>query len=106
MANWVEAKQMDERTQCLVYGFIKLSQKSLSKESSHSIIPDLIIWIILSFYHIKDEWDQESTHKSYKINGDSLLKIPERPKRDRTAFLKHVVTKGTYRWSFKNIKYN
>ena len=51
--DWTRAKQLDKKTQSLIFGFVRESQDILSKDSLYSIISELIIWIILSFYEIK-----------------------------------------------------
>ena len=100
---WTKAKELDEKTQCLVFGFVKESQKLLSDSSSYWNISDLIIFIILSFYQIKDEWDEENSHKAYKIEDDILVKVDEENAwvKNRSAFMTQIVSKGTFRWKFK-----
>ena len=72
--DWTKAKRLDERSECLVFGFVRESQMLLNNDDSYSIITDLIIWIILSFYDIKDEWDKVYADESYKIDGTMLTK--------------------------------
>ena len=102
-ADWTKAKSLNQKTQCLVFGFVKESQQLLNKDSSSSVITDLIIFIILSFYQIKDEWDSQNSHESYTIVGDLLIKKDEIDffSPNRSAFLKHVVTEGIFKWQFK-----
>ena len=92
MANWTKAKESDERSKCLVFGFVRESQKLLDNNESHVTISPLIIWIILSFCCIKDEWDTKYTDKSYEIVGDLLRKGKNTGA--KTAIMKHAVSKG------------
>ena len=100
--DWTRAKQLDKKTQSLIFGFVRESQDILSKDSLYSIISELIIWIILSFYEIKDEWDKVSTHKSYKIDGDLLITTKsDNIWAPRSAFLKQSVSSGIFTCRFR-----
>ena len=99
---WIKAKSLDRKTQCLVFGFVRESQQLLPDTAS-SMITELIIFIILSFYQIKDEWDSQNSHESYKVVEDLLIKedMAYSWSPNRSAFLKHVVTFGIFKWTFK-----
>ena len=90
---WKKAKELDPKVQMLVFGFVRISQKTFDDSSSSiMMIPDLIIFIILSFYQLKDEWDEINTDKSsYTINDDCVTKTVENHK---SALLKHILLEG------------
>ena len=97
---WLKAEQSDEKSQCLVFGFVKKeTKKLLADESLYCNISDLIIWIIISYYQLTDEWDPPYTNGSYKIyNKDLLIKQVDNI---GSVVLKHIVSKGIFRWRFK-----
>ena len=49
MAEWQRAKKVDERTQCLIFGFVKKAQQLLEDNNSHLIITDLIFGLLYDF---------------------------------------------------------
>eukprot|EP01084_Bolivina_argentea_P120790 214139_1 len=98
-------KQIDIKIRYLIFGYARESQKLLPNNTSYWNIPELIKFTILSYYHIKDEWDKMNTDSSYIIVDDCITKGENtnvgKYGGDKTAFLKHMVSDGIYKWSFK-----
>ena len=93
-------KDVDERSEYLIFGFVREAQKLLPSDKSYFNITDLITFGILSFYYIKNEWDQELTSDYYKIEDDCCSVI--KPSNGVTnAYIKGVIDKGIHSWKFK-----
>ena len=66
----IDLNQIDDKTICLVNGFVHTIEKSMQK--TDVIIPESIIMIIISFYHIVECFAGYS-EKNVKISDMHLI---------------------------------
>lgn len=52
-------KKINAKTMNLINGFVHNVQILLPADNSYYNIPELIVQIILMFYHIKERWDPD-----------------------------------------------
>ena len=97
-------KDIDKRSECLIFGFIHEAQKLLANDKSYFNITDLITFVIASFYFIKNEWDRELTSDFYQIEDD-CLSIIKFENGSTNAYINGVIDKGIHSWKFKVEKY-
>ena len=95
-------KDIDPRTEYLIFGFVHDAQRLLSSDTSYFNITDLITFVIAAFYFIKNEWDEKLTSAYYKIEDDCLTVCKKDYEWNHVnAYLKGVIDKGSHSWKFK-----
>ena len=99
--------KVDHETDCLISGFIREMQQSLPENNTFYIIPELINYECLRFYHIPERFIKCSKDLSINEKGDHV-KQSERGDRDKCA---HGVVKIScsskfiHIWKFKILKH-
>ena len=94
-------QDVDKRTTHLIFGFVHEAQSLFPTDLSYFNINDLISFIILSFYYVRDKWDQQLTNlKYFKIDND-CLSIYAKGNHMTNAYLKRVVTEGIHTFRLK-----
>ena len=91
-------KDVDTQSEYLIFGFVHESQTSFSADNSY--IPDLIAFVILSFYHIGVQWDEELTSEHFEIEDD-LLTVAGDDDYSTNAWLNRVISEGIRKWRLK-----
>ena len=92
-----------------VFGYIRASQKAITENINQLFVPDIVMHLVLSYFHIAmDRWDltaMGSEMKHSQINGSGLITL--RSTKYQTAFLSEVIDYGgIYKWTFKIIDFN
>ena len=91
---------MDKKIVNLVNGFVRNAQELLPSNAIHYNIPELIVHIVLMFYHIKECWDETICGEHFVIDGDVIFNASQN-QRYKTAFLTKIVSSGIHHWKFK-----
>ena len=98
-------RDIDERTEYLIFGFVHEAQKLLPNNKSYFNITDLITFGILSFYYIKNKWDRELTSDFYGMEDDhSSICIVKRGNcglGSTSAYSKGTIDSGIHSWKFR-----
>ena len=84
----------------VVHGYIHNAQHLFPIDNPYYNIPELIIQIVLIFYHIKECWDKKWCDQYFKIDG---CMISKKKSVDGyiTAFLTQTISSGVHYWKFK-----
>eukprot|EP01084_Bolivina_argentea_P244634 409777_1 len=98
-----DIERIDHRCKCLVFGFIKISQKILPTSHQFYIIPDLVLYLILSYYYGNYEWSE--TNKGAFILSNFNKTVQWKDHATTTAFGATDLLQGeTYKIKIKIIK--
>ena len=68
----MKLNEIDKRTQLIIFGFVRESQKILPCNTSFYTIPSLIIHIILSFYFEADYFDKFASNIEITEDGKKM----------------------------------
>eukprot|EP01084_Bolivina_argentea_P111668 199192_1 len=91
--------EVPQTVQYSVCGYCRQIQSILSKDSFHCI-PTTIIQIITSFYHEYEEWSSKYKSNTFKIQGNSIIKLTGKNSYSDTAYLSKIVFGGQHHWQF------
>ena len=101
MASLEDVKTINNGTKYCIYGYVRRAQNTLpSDDSVYYTIPELVIYWILLYYFVREEFDEKNMSEYYKISDDN--KIVTRVKLGAGAvYLKAIARRGIHRWKFK-----
>ena len=97
-------KESDQRTQYLIFGFVRESQKLLPSDNPFSIITDLIIYTIMAFYANVERFKYASD--DWKLTNDGLCATKIHDTNGRTCYGSKIISsesKQIHEWTIKII---
>ena len=102
-SNSIHTKQATKRESLLVFGVIKIYQQLLDHQNNtFYIIPPIIKHTVLTFYSIKEEWNEALKSYSLSIVGYNITKT-QTITGSSTVFGSIVVNRGRHEWTSKII---
>eukprot|EP01084_Bolivina_argentea_P208738 355760_1 len=95
----------------IVFGYIRKCQSHLFPSNiTYYTIPDLVIHLCLSYYHIlMDKWHIDSLCDEFILENETLITNNAEWDNDsecyRTAFLSNIIESGKHKWTFQILNY-
>eukprot|EP01084_Bolivina_argentea_P208737 355759_1 len=95
----------------IVFGYIRKCESHLFHSNiTYYTIPDLVIHLCLSYYHIlMDKWHMDSLCDEFTVENETLITNNAEWTNDsdyhRTAFLSNIIESGQYKWTFQVLNY-
>ena len=95
-------RQIKQRDKSSVNGYIReIEEKSFSNDSFYKIIPMIINYLCMKYYHeSRDEFDPELHGTDMKVTDKEVSNMKDCY---RSAFLSNIVSKGIHKWKFQSI---
>ena len=105
-----DRKQVDHESDCLISGFIREMQRVLPDNNTFYIIPELVNYECLRFYHIPERFIKCSVNLSINDKGDRVeyRSNPDSYSKEVCAYGNvkiSAASKFIHCWKFKIVKY-
>ena len=99
--NLESAKKADQKSNHLIFGFVREAQQLLPVETYYNI-PELISHICLVYYFLMDFFDPNLMHPSIEYaDKDNKHCVIKKVMKWGSAYLSNVVSSGKHHWKFK-----
>ena len=103
--NFEKIKSVDKKSRNLVFGFSRRCQNTLLPTNNvQYIIPNLIIYTILLYYYIRDEWFKRLFEEKAELVNDNKH-IVRSKESCCTVFGSRIITHGIFKWRLRLNKF-